>query len=435
LVEAGLVARSSKDASKVYDRFRARIMFPICNSQGDAIGFSARVLPGDTGEMGKYVNTPQTSLYDKSRALYGIHLAKLAIKKRDLAILLEGNMDVAMSHQAGVDNAVATCGTAVTFEQLNVIRRYSKNIAFAFDADQAGLDASYKGIELAIRSGLNVLAINIREAGDGFKDVADIVAASPDKWRKLAETPLPIMDYFFKTVLDSHDISRVSEKRKAVEELIAKIALLGNKIDQAHYIEILSERTRINTRTLYDILQEKQEAARSQFNKKYARDEQQKEVADVLIDPDKTEKIGNRIIALVLFYSELIESIKEKDVQELFALELKADALEVLKIIIESGVRFSDPDSYLKLIHDDRLKTKTARLITIAENHFASYNEGLASDNLLPSDELALCIKELKEVSRKKKLDILSEKIKNAEADHDKDLPGLLKEYSRLARK
>jgi DNA primase len=150
LIEAGLIVESQKKPNNFYDRFRERIMFPIFSPMGEPLGFSARILPDDDSEMGKYINTPQTSIYDKSKTLYGIHLAKQAIKQKDLCIILEGNLDVVMSHKAEIENVVASCGTAITKEQLQIIGRYSKNVVFAFDLDEAGIEAAKKGIDLAL---------------------------------------------------------------------------------------------------------------------------------------------------------------------------------------------------------------------------------------------------------------------------------------------
>jgi DNA primase len=152
--KSGLVLESPNRPGSFYDRFRARIMFPIFDGFDNPIGFSGRVLPGDDSKGGKYINTPQTDVYDKSQALYGLNLAKQKIKKKDFSLILEGNLDVVLSYKAGVKNAVASCGTAVTREQLKILRRYSNNVFFAFDNDEAGLKAAEKGLDLALEEGM-----------------------------------------------------------------------------------------------------------------------------------------------------------------------------------------------------------------------------------------------------------------------------------------
>ena len=433
---AGLLTRSVKDSGKLYDRFRNRVMFPIYNPSGEPIGFSGRVLPGDMSEMGKYINTPQTQLYDKSQAIYGISVAKIAIKKADLCILLEGNLDVVMSHQAGVEHVVATCGTAVTVEQLRIIKRYTKNIAFAFDADQAGIDAAYKGIGIALGSGMNVNAINIGEAGGGFKDVADIVASAPSVWQELSSRTKPIMDYFFDTTLQRYDMARVEEKRRATEELLEKIALVGNRIDQAHYVEKLSDAVRINTAILYDLLNEKKVSNVGLDRRGERLSPGVPATASFSTAPNKEQKLANRIIALALIYPELIDCLKTKEARDVVEEEMNDEARQILAIITESGARFTDPNSYLELIEDERLRTRVARLVTVAEKQFASYNDDRSGRGFSATEEFNTCLKGLREISRKKQMEGLLAELKEAEAAGDKDrAKEIMKHYSAAARK
>lgn len=432
---AGLLTRSIKDSGKLYDRFRNRIMFPIYNPAGEPIGFSGRVLPGDTSEMGKYINTPQTQLYDKSQAIYGINVAKIAIKKADLCILLEGNLDVVMSHQTGVEHVVATCGTAVTAEQLRVIKRYTKNIAFAFDADQAGIDAAYKGIGIALGSGMNVNAINIGEAGGGFKDVADIVASAPSVWQELSNRTKPIMDYFFDTTLKRYDLARVEEKRKATEELLEKIALVGNRIDQAHYVEKLSDAVRINTAILYDLLNEKKASPADSRQRNEGLSRRAPASAAISV-PNKEQKLVNRVIALALIYPELVGCLKTEEARRVVEKEMNDEARRILTIITESGAKFTNPNNYLELIDDERLRTKVARLVTVAEKQFASYNDDRSGRGFSANEEFNTCLKELKEISRKKQMESLLAELKEAEASGNKErVKEIMKRYSTAARK
>src|SRR3989338_6719180 len=154
--KAGLTIKSSgPQGSGYYYRFRNRIMFPITNSSGLTVGFSGRIVPWDAEaeKAGKYINSPQTVLFDKSKLLYGFDKAKTEMRKQDMCVLVEGQMDVVMSHQAGIENTVAVSGTALTHEQLNLIKRLTQNIVMAFDKDAAGVGAASRGIELAFENG------------------------------------------------------------------------------------------------------------------------------------------------------------------------------------------------------------------------------------------------------------------------------------------
>ena len=159
LLASGLTIK--KDGGGVYDRFRGRIMFPLWDMHGNIVGFTGRVLVETEKSGGKYVNTPQTLVYDKSRILYGLNFAKTEIKSKDFTVLVEGQMDVVACHQAGMKNVVASSGTALTFEQIKLLKRYSNNIAIAFDADAAGQNAAKRGIDLALEQGMNIKIIQI----------------------------------------------------------------------------------------------------------------------------------------------------------------------------------------------------------------------------------------------------------------------------------
>src|SRR3989344_1155038 len=164
--KVGLVKRaraedgSPKQGDKFYDTFRGRIMFPIQDSASRVIAFSGRILPAlDDGKTGKYINSPETILFKKSEVLHGFHLAKLAIRERDGVILVEGQMDLLMAHQAGYTHTVAVSGTALTLEQLARLKRLSENVLLSLDADSAGIRASERALSLALSQGMNVKVI------------------------------------------------------------------------------------------------------------------------------------------------------------------------------------------------------------------------------------------------------------------------------------
>ena len=171
IVDAGLAIQSQK----FFDRFRGRIMFPIRDFNGQTIGFTGRIFK--TEDDAKYLNTPNTLLYDKSQALFGIDKAKLDIRKKDYCVLVEGNVDCIMSHQSGVKNCIAVSGTALTPTHLGIIKRYSNNLVLAFDMDLAGNNATKKGIDMALNNGFNVKVISMSSE----KDPADIILASGEE--------------------------------------------------------------------------------------------------------------------------------------------------------------------------------------------------------------------------------------------------------------
>src|SRR3989344_3513682 len=190
--QAGLLVSSQKG---YYDRFRNRIMFPIFDVQGSPVGFSARALPGATlpnGEQpAKYINTPQTLLYDKSRAMYGIDVARQAMRAGDQCLLVEGQMDLLLSVQAGVKQVVAVSGTALTLEHVTLIRRFTDNLIVVLDADEAGFHAAARSVALATRAGMDVRALSLPTG----KDPADFILAHPGEWQKLVKKSVQFVDF------------------------------------------------------------------------------------------------------------------------------------------------------------------------------------------------------------------------------------------------
>jgi DNA primase len=252
LIASGLtIKKEGADlASKkgYYDRFRGRIMFPIWDVHGNIVGFTGRVLVETERSGGKYVNTPQTLVYDKSRVLYGLNKAKMEIKNKDLTVLVEGQMDVIACHQAGMKNVVAASGTALTLEQVRLLKRYSNNIAMAFDADAAGQHAAKRGIDVALEQGLNIKIIQIPE-GAG-KDADECLKKNPAVWFASVEKSKEAMEWYFSSVLSGLDTGDPKKKRQAAETLLPEIARLPFATEKEHWIKNLSERLDVDVSIL-----------------------------------------------------------------------------------------------------------------------------------------------------------------------------------------
>ena len=197
--KAGMIVKSTKAQAGYYDRFRSRIMFPIFNASGEIVGFSGRIFGEDGVDSGgKYINSPQTVLYDKSKVLYGFNKAKDEIRKKDICVVVEGQMDVVMSHQAGIANAVAVSGTALTTDHLKLIKRLTDKIIMAFDKDEAGARASSKGIDMALADGFDV---KIAVAPSG-KDPADAVLDNPESWVKAVNEAKNVIEFYMELFND-----------------------------------------------------------------------------------------------------------------------------------------------------------------------------------------------------------------------------------------
>lgn len=256
LIKSGLTI--SKEESHVqYDRFRARVMFPIYNIGGRPLGFTGRVLSSEKTKA-KYVNSPESDIYSKSKVLFGLHLAKNEIVKQGLCYLVEGNMDAIMLSQNNVENVVATSGTALTIEQIRLIKRYTKNVTVLYDGDSAGIKAAFRAIDLFVENGLNVKIVLFPDGED------------PDSYcRKLPQDDFKayITDkaenfILFKTHLLLEDAKDDPFKRSAlIKEIINTISLIPDNIEKAAYIQqcssILNMKEEILNNHLTKLLREK----------------------------------------------------------------------------------------------------------------------------------------------------------------------------------
>ncbi|MCR4306674.1 MAG: DNA primase [Candidatus Yonathbacteria bacterium] len=235
--KAGLIIKSPKG---YYDRFRSRIMFPLADSAGRIVGFSGRIFGDEESKMGKYINSPETILFSKSQLLYGYDKAKSEIRKQNTCILVEGQMDLLMAHQAGFSNTVAVSGTALTDSHLRTIKRLANTLVIAFDADVAGNSASGKGALLGMSLGMEVKVVPMPQG----LDPADVIAKDVELWKKNLKEAKHIVHFYLEILGEKHLESR--EFRVAVGKLVLPfIKHMGNKIEQAHFVEEVAQRLNI----------------------------------------------------------------------------------------------------------------------------------------------------------------------------------------------
>jgi DNA primase len=219
-----------------YDRFRGRVMFTLKDHRGNVVGFSGRVLD-PTAKEAKYINTSETPVYIKGNVLYGLDVTKSAIQKENEAIVMEGELDLISSFQAGISNVVAIKGSALTEGHVNLIRRYTERLAFALDSDIAGDAASRRGIEIADRAGLDMRVV-ILPSG---KDPDDAVRENAAAVKKAIKNAIPIYDYFISSAVKRFDAGTAFGKKKVSEELLPILAKIENPIVQGHYIKKLAK--------------------------------------------------------------------------------------------------------------------------------------------------------------------------------------------------
>lgn len=240
LREGGLIG------SRGSDLFRDRLMVPLMDGQGQVIGFTARLVRDVPGAP-KYLNTPQTLLYDKSRHVFGLHLAKEAIRKTDRAVIVEGNLDVVSSHQVEVSNVVATAGTALTDHHLKALSRLTDHILLAFDGDKAGLAATERAIPIAqavdVELGIIVLP-------DDAKDPDELIQQDVAKWKQAIKRYLPAIEWVITQYEQRYDITTALGKRQLTTEALNLLRLVDDPIEQEHYLKSLSAKTDTEVETL-----------------------------------------------------------------------------------------------------------------------------------------------------------------------------------------
>jgi DNA primase len=241
LVKWGLLVEKN---GRRYDKFRARLMFPIFNVVGDIVGFSGRVIKQD--DLGpKYLNSPETPVYRKSELVYGLYQGKDEVRKQGFAIIVEGNVDILSSHSVGVENIVAPLGTALTEEQLKLIKRYADEVYFSFDSDEAGEKALIRALELAEKAGVKFKAIDLQ----GFQDADELITNGGD-WKKTVAASQPLIMHLMNRMANEYDLNSASGKDQYAKKILGFIDKLTSNIEKAHYLERLSETVKVDQNEL-----------------------------------------------------------------------------------------------------------------------------------------------------------------------------------------
>ena len=233
LADAGLVNRFGGDL------FRGRMMVALSDSSGEVVGFTGRIIRDDP-RAPKYLNTPQTLLFDKSRHIFGLYQAKEAIRKSDAAVIVEGNLDVVSSHQAGVKNVVATAGTAMTLQHLKALSRLAGRIRVAFDGDRAGVSATERAINLAQEIGVELEVVSLP---DGVKDPDELIQKDPALWKAAVERAQPAVDWVIARHAEMEDLATAEGKRRFSTTALRIVRGLKDPVEQEHYLAVISKKT------------------------------------------------------------------------------------------------------------------------------------------------------------------------------------------------
>ncbi len=409
--EAGLSLKSEK--GRPYDRFRGRIMFPIFDGNSRVVGFGARIFKEKESSGAKYVNTPSTIIYDKSRTLYGIDKASLELRRRDACFLVEGYLDTLMVYQEGFENVVAVSGTSLTPYHLRIIKRYTDNLYTAFDMDTAGESATRKGIQMATEAGFNVKVITMDE---GF-DPADIVRDNPKKWEEMVKGAKPMHDFYFDTTLSKFDKNTLEGKKMISKELFPVIKKLPDKIEQDLWLK-----------DLVKILGVKEESILEEFLKTREEPFLKEEEKEELKKQKKTKKEILEEYLLYLLFQLIFDKSTEEEKKE-----DKEEKEEKFTIIKEEDIRFfsTKTTEIVSILIKDPKKIKEINIEEISALIIKAEIEKISNCE----KEIEKCLNEIKKDFYKKELEDIALKIREEEENKSEEkIEKLKNEFSNLLK-
>ncbi|MEK7549260.1 MAG: DNA primase, partial [Patescibacteria group bacterium] len=402
---AGLAYKNERGS--LIDRFRGRIMFPIHNHFGKVIGFSGRILPEfDAGEVGKYINSPETLIFNKSKILYGFYKSKNFIREAKIAVLVEGQMDFLACWQDGVKNIAAVSGTALTTDHLKVLKRQTDQLIFCFDNDEAGLKAAERSIDLANSQDFNVKILTLKN----YKDPAEAIFKNPGimaGW--LNEAKLAMEFYFERYLLNVDQHKDIGEFKKNLRIVLGKIKILVSPIERNHWLKNLSLKTGVKEEALMD------EMAQIKTISNFSALSTQIQItqsSNNSVPQSRRELIAERLIGLVINDESLINQIKE------YFIYL--------------------PENYSAIVQCLINKTKpadeqVANLLDSISLNFSFKN--IISDKKKPEEEFIELLRHLKAEYLKDKREELVKFIKKTENDgNEKEINSALEEFDKVSK-
>lgn len=410
LSEAGLTNRFGGDL------FRGRIVIPLMDQSGQVIGFTGRIL-ADEPNAPKYLNTPQTLLYDKSRHVFGLHLAKEAIRKQDHSVIVEGNLDVVSSHQAGIKQVVATAGTALTEPHLKALSRLSPNVRLAFDGDKAGLAATERAIPIAESVGVALTIVSLPEEA---KDPDELIKQDPKLWQAAIDSAAPVVDWVLGQYSAREDLSSAAGKRAFTSAALRVIQNLSDEVEQEHY----QAKIAAMTDTSLDAIKAKQASS----NETQAPTRQLKRVqsTSALVNDEFSYQDNALAVALIdAAVQELFATVDETmfagDDRQAVAAYIKK---HVGRVIEDTPKTLQNIDTYVKI------------LLLKADTRYADWND---QDRYF---ETARLLRQVTTQHKKQQKDILTNQLRDAEELGDDvraselrtQLNSLIKEISRGQR-
>ncbi len=382
LSQAGLVNRYGGDM------FRGRMMVPLMDGTGQVIGFTARIIVDDP-QAPKYLNTPQTLLYDKSRHVFGLSQAKEAIRNNDYAVIVEGNLDVVSSHQVGITQVVATAGTAMTEHHLRALVRLSGHARLAFDGDKAGLAATERAIPIAQAVGIDLTIISLP---DDAKDPDELIKQDEQLWQKAINDAKPVVDWVLKQYSLREDLSSAAGKKSFTTQALNIVRALRDEVEKEHYLQKIAA----YTNSSLDVLKSKLASTDGPTDQPLRRVVNQQQVSeqDTLIYQDN-------LLAAALIDGATHDLFREVDLETFIGAERQAVAKYLAqqggKPVKDTPVDLQNYDTYVKI------------LLLKADARYADWND---QDRYF---ETARLLRQVAKEHKKKQKDLLTEQLREAE--------------------
>lgn len=356
LRDAGLAVTRRGRAS---DMFRGRMMVPLADRNGRIVGFTARLID-DQPNAPKYINTPQTILYDKGRQVFGLHLAKEAIRRTGYVVIVEGNLDVVSSHQAGIAQVVAAAGTALTEDHLRSLSRLTSDIRLSFDRDKAGIAATERAIGIASKLGLH---LSIITTPDGYKDPDEVIQADPKLWLEVIEKPQDAVEWLLDDYATRYDLNTAEGKRVATTKALELVSQLQDPVEQEHYMKLVAARTDTSLNALTSKLQ------------RLHQPDTPKKLKESKAKPSSNSSkylYQDRLLALGLSYPEVRDTLIKLEPSGLEG-EIRQKVLEFIRWLDSRHLE----DDILQKLQSDELRVKIQELQFLQEQQYADYDDSL----------------------------------------------------------
>ena len=371
MLTTGLIIQS--EDGKTHDRFRNRLVFPIHDQRGRVTGFGGRALDNDT--QPKYLNSPQTPIFDKSDTLYGIHLAAPSIRREDVAIIVEGYMDVIIPYQYGFQNVVASMGIAITEKQVNKLKRLTKNLILALDPDEAGEEAMMRCIDYENNLGAE-LRVMILPPG---KDPDEVVKEKPDDWQELTKKATSVIDFAIEKTVGKLDMNKAGNKSLAANSLLPIIARVHDNIRRDHYLDKLSKLSGISYNQLEAVL-------KNYLNKPKGEIQKTKPTAPALRSATATRE--EYCLTLLLKNPELKtlevgllpEFFQDSENREIYSYWLESDDLVALKERLDPIVRDRVNELEARSLAANRIQDKYTDCVLMLRKNYLQSREAVRKE-------------------------------------------------------